>query len=69
MELLSVLSSVDGRSFLIGIFVFLLLFWVLRRQQHNQPPGPRGWPIIGNLPQLLMSKEEIHVTISKLTKT
>ncbi|XP_038073068.1 cytochrome P450 2J2-like [Patiria miniata] len=32
------------------------------------PPGPRGWPLLGNLPQLMGSRKQAQETISELSR-
>ncbi|XP_038051657.1 cytochrome P450 2J6-like isoform X2 [Patiria miniata] len=66
MEILSALTVLDVRSLLLGIAVFLVVLWFLRRPR-NLPPGPWSWPILGNLPQLTWFGGELHENISKLT--
>ncbi|XP_038051670.1 cytochrome P450 2J6-like [Patiria miniata] len=66
MEILSALTVLDVRSLLLGVAVFLVVLRFLRRPR-NLPPGPWGWPILGNLPQLTWSGGELHENISKLT--
>lgn len=48
------------QSIIIGLLVFLLLKWWLAEKslsRYNLPPGPRVFPLIGNLPQILRVKE------------
>ncbi|XP_038051667.1 cytochrome P450 2J6-like [Patiria miniata] len=66
MEILSALTVLDVRSLLLGIAVFLVVLRFLRRPR-NLPPGPWGWPFLGNLPQLTWYGGELHENISKLT--
>ena len=32
-----------------SVSAYTLYAYIARRQQPPQPPGPRGWPIVGNL--------------------
>ena len=32
-----------------GTAASLILYKLLKPQDYNMPPGPRGWPILGNL--------------------
>ncbi|KAG9150423.1 hypothetical protein Leryth_019803 [Lithospermum erythrorhizon] len=42
---------------LLPFFVYLIInyFWVPSRGGENLPPGPWRWPIVGNIPHVLMS--------------
>ncbi|CAN0900629.1 Cytochrome P450 77A3 [Linum grandiflorum] len=40
---------------LAAVLLFLLHSSKLRRRRHNLPPGPPGWPIVGNLFQVARS--------------
>ncbi|XP_038051662.1 cytochrome P450 2J2-like [Patiria miniata] len=66
MEILAALTVLDVRTILLGIAVFLVVLRFLRRPR-NPPPGPWGWPFLGNLPQLMLSGGEMHENFSKLT--
>ncbi|XP_038078489.1 cytochrome P450 2J6-like [Patiria miniata] len=67
MEPFAAVDVLNTRTLLIGIVVFLVLFRTLRRPR-NLPPGPWGWPVLGNLPQIMASGDKMHELFSKLTK-
>jgi flavonoid 3'-monooxygenase len=55
-------------STLAAMPCFLLLFraWkAVARQRAPLPPGPRGWPVLGNLPQL---GGKTHQTLHEMAK-
>ncbi|XP_022082205.1 cytochrome P450 2J6-like [Acanthaster planci] len=67
MESFTDLNPLDARSTLLGVAVFLVLYWLLRRHpSRNLPPGPKGWPVLGNLPQLARMRAEPHRYFSNL---
>ena len=35
-------------TLLAGIIVLRVIYWLLKAPSSPLPPGPRGWPIIGN---------------------
>ena len=46
----------DSRTVFLGLLVFLLLAWIAQNylyQATNLPPGPKAWPLVGCVPQLL----------------
>ncbi|CAH1244372.1 CYP2J2 [Branchiostoma lanceolatum] len=45
------------------VLVVLLMTYVYVTRPRNLPPGPWGWPIVGNL--ITLSKGNIHLTLSK----
>lgn len=51
----SVFSSLNLQTLLVGVVILLLLLW-LRDFRHglNMPPGPMQWPIVGSLPSLVL---------------
>ncbi|XP_066268072.1 cytochrome P450 2U1-like [Branchiostoma lanceolatum] len=51
----------------LAVFVFLLTYKLFRRPS-NLPPGPRPWPLIGNLFTLHQFKDAAHVQLTELSK-
>ncbi|XP_038073303.1 cytochrome P450 2J6-like isoform X2 [Patiria miniata] len=66
MDLYDVWNHINVRTALLGFTLFTILFWVFRRPR-NLPPGPRGWPLLGYLPQLAMIKGPIHEALGDLS--
>ena len=69
MESSSFLLSLDISTYLIALVVFILIFAILRDRNNsstklNLPPGPKGWPIVGNLPSL--NPETPYLSLSKI---
>ncbi|KMZ57977.1 hypothetical protein ZOSMA_7G00060 [Zostera marina] len=50
---------------LLSILLVHLFFSTNSRSLRNLPPGPKGWPILGNLPQL---GDKPHQTLAALAK-
>lgn len=44
----------------IGVVGLFLVCWFFNRKRYNLPPGPKTFPIIGNLPQIIRAKEFIR---------
>ena len=48
-------------SFFISLFITMLGFMIMKtksmkQSKHKLPPGPKPWPIVGNLPEMLANK-------------
>ncbi|XP_072029315.1 cytochrome P450 2U1-like [Amphiura filiformis] len=60
----------EVRVLLLGVTVFLLLFWLLHdRKPRKLPPGPKGWPVLGYIPNmalLAMSGQLPHEALANL---
>ncbi|XP_022083237.1 cytochrome P450 2J1-like [Acanthaster planci] len=74
VEMSAILDVWDLRTVLIGVVVFLSMSWVLRRRRplgsNTLPPGPWGWPLIGNLPSLAFASgaDEPHEVFMRMAK-
>ncbi|XP_034265443.1 cytochrome P450 1A5 [Pantherophis guttatus] len=72
MWLRGILVSISATEVLIGLAVFCLLFLVLQTFQKQIPqgskriPGPRGYPLIGNILEL---GTNVHLSLSQMSKT
>ncbi|XP_015676461.1 cytochrome P450 1A5-like [Protobothrops mucrosquamatus] len=72
MSLPWILASVSAAEVLIGLAVFCLLFLVLLSFQRKTPqglkkiPGPRGYPLLGNL---LDVGKNVHLSLTQLSRT
>ncbi|KAH0852254.1 hypothetical protein HID58_090890, partial [Brassica napus] len=64
------MSIINPSSFTLVIFSFTLvlalamLFLIVKKPKEQLPPGPRGWPIIGNLFHMIMNRP-VHVWIHR----
>ncbi|XP_019631423.1 PREDICTED: cytochrome P450 2U1-like [Branchiostoma belcheri] len=48
----------------LAVFVFLLIYKMFRRPR-NLPPGPRPWPLFGNL--FILSRDKAHLQFTEWT--
>ena len=40
---------------LLSVFTALVLYYLLTKKENRYPPGPFAFPILGNLPQILLA--------------
>ncbi|KAM3828521.1 cytochrome P450 1A5-like [Vipera latastei] len=72
MPLPGILASLSAAEVLIGLAVFCLLFLVLQSFRRKTPqglkkiPGPRGYPLLGNL---LEVGQNVHLSLTQLSRT
>ncbi|CAH8368926.1 unnamed protein product [Eruca vesicaria subsp. sativa] len=70
-SLLEILSGRENVDYVLIVIVLSSILWYIRlyakskRRSHPLPPGPRGLPIVGNLPFL---KPELHSYFQGLAK-
>ncbi|XP_039257127.2 cytochrome P450 2U1-like [Styela clava] len=52
--------GVNVETAILFVMVFGLCYYLLKRDKksNNLPPGPKGWPLLGNLPALSFHSEE-----------
>ena len=47
---------------ILSVFTLTLLgVYYFRRQKYSYPPGPAGWPVIGNVLQITPNKLHLHL--------
>ncbi|CAL1588307.1 unnamed protein product [Knipowitschia caucasica] len=68
MDYASVLSS---PTYLLGTIALILVLWLINNSLRagdlrKEPPGPRPWPLLGNLPQLDLNRP--HVSLHEMSK-
>lgn len=71
LNLESILNNADSSATLpLLLLLFSIVFLIVIKQKSSRklplPPGPRPWPIVGNLPQL---GKKMHVSMADLAKT
>jgi len=54
---------------ILFVTTFILTYFLYKKQRNNfkLPPGPRQWPLIGNLPQIL--GKDLHLALTSFGKT
>ena len=61
-SLLSTILRSYSKLLLVALFTLKLInliklpTFTLKRQKYKLPPGPKPWPIIGNLPEMFLNK-------------
>eukprot|EP00058_Branchiostoma_floridae_P013205 XP_002598693.1 hypothetical protein BRAFLDRAFT_250482 [Branchiostoma floridae] len=66
MSLIENIAGFVNLQTVLVLLVVLLMTYVYVTRPRNLPPGPWGWPIVGNL--YTLSKGNIHLTLSKWRK-
>ncbi|XP_022087528.1 cytochrome P450 2J3-like isoform X1 [Acanthaster planci] len=57
-------STLNLQSAAIFLLIFLVVLKLVRRPK-NLPPGPRQWPVLGNLPALVRSGKHPHEVLAE----
>ncbi|XP_035713643.1 cytochrome P450 2K6 isoform X1 [Folsomia candida] len=54
----------------LGITAFLILYYLLLKNNHDdkEPPGPKPWPILGNLPDLANASDKMTLAMGNLAE-
>ena len=60
---------VDASTVLVFLVVFLCALWLLSSSDGptNWPPGPKGWPIIGNA-DIFWNNDQVYISFVELAK-
>lgn len=64
-----IINSLSFLQIIIILTVSSLIFWLLLRRRptkHKKIPGPKGWPLIGNI--LDLPKTNVHHALTELAK-
>ncbi|XP_011100951.1 cytochrome P450 84A1-like [Sesamum indicum] len=67
-KMITLLQALEAKPFLIFFIIPLLFLFVLSRRSYRRkpyPPGPKGWPVIGNMP---IMDQLTHRGLAKLAK-
>lgn len=59
----------DLKAILVFFVVFLITWWLLGSKKKNYPPGPAGWPLIGNVMDLSKHYHTMPQYVTNLSKT
>lgn len=56
----------DWISIIIYVIIVLIVVNLMKGVASNKPPGPRAWPLVGNLPQIL--GKSLHIAFTEMSK-
>lgn len=75
MALLNLLS-VGAQPLVVTLLVLLMVYFILvnyygKRGQLPLPPQPKGWPVVGNLPEFIKAAEngQMHLLVQDWANT
>lgn len=67
MEPPRLFSSAVGSLLVASLLIIIIYLRLLSSSKPNLPPGPRPWPLIGNLPFLMANSSTPHRTLARLS--